>query len=82
MSKLNDHFEAMQEMCCRYLEPNGYYIDREGTIWRGDDVEPSAFISDMIYMLDGPEQREAQEAAAIVDTHPQGGDAERGSVHG
>jgi hypothetical protein len=59
MSKLLEHFKRMQEAATRYLTPDGY-VDREGRIYYIDDQAARAFASDMIYMLDGPEQREAQ----------------------
>lgn len=55
--KLNQHFEKMQAMCVRYLVPEPY-TDLQGVVWSEDAME--GFVSDMIYMLDGPEQRAAQ----------------------
>lgn len=56
--KLQAHFAKMQRMASAYLEP-GPYIDREGREWRDlDDIH--GFVADMIWMLDGPEQRKAQ----------------------
>lgn len=66
--KLLEHFKAMQGMCRAYVEPTGSYTDREGTISKGVG-EHYAFANDMIYMLDGPEQREAQEAAEKIDAY-------------
>lgn len=71
MNKLLEHFKRMQECAARYLEPNDEYIDRRGIrhsdVSSGEDVESKAFACDMIYMLDSPEQREAQrEAEASV----------------
>jgi hypothetical protein len=61
---LNAHFEKMQDMCRRYLEPNGFYVSIDGEKWEGPPADLDAlFIADMIYMLDGPEQREAQAAS-------------------
>lgn len=58
MSDLHAHFQKMQRMATAYLEP-GPYIDRVGREWRGmDDIH--GFVADMIWMPDGPEQREAQ----------------------
>ena len=58
MDRLTSHFSRMQEMASRYLEP-GPYIDRNGVEWEGlDDIH--GFVADMIWMLDGPEQRAAQ----------------------
>jgi len=53
MNRLPKHFERMQEMAARYLEPGGYILGSERS-------QATAFIDDMIYMLDGPEQRKAQ----------------------
>jgi hypothetical protein len=58
-TKLELHFEKMQDMMVRYIEPTGLYTNREGVSVR-EIHSAEAFISDMIYMLDGPEQREAQ----------------------
>jgi hypothetical protein len=62
--KLEDHFKKMQDMATRYLIPEPY-VDREGNssvVAMGSDqaVRDHLFASDMLYMLDGPEQREAQ----------------------
>ncbi len=64
-AKLAAHFENMQDMARRYIEPLTAYVDRDGK--RSDDIEgekqsvrSDLFAGDMIYMLDGPEQREAQ----------------------
>ncbi len=71
MTKLNDHFIAMQGMAARFILPNDQpYVDRDGN---RDDAggkglqQPQRnflFANDMLYMLDGPEQREAQKAQA------------------
>ncbi len=65
MTKLEDHFVRMQEMSTRYLMHLEPYIDREGNsskVALGSDqaVRDRLFTQDMIYMLDGPEQRDAQ----------------------
>lgn len=65
MNKLLEHFKAMQGMASRYLEPAPYM---PSTPRERDDIAAvipedervGAFIADMIYMLDGPEQREAE----------------------
>lgn len=61
MNKLLDHFKRMQAMASRYLEP-GAYTDIDGNEYNYDKRggKSSAFIHDLIYMLDGPEQREAE----------------------
>lgn len=67
-SKLLAHFKAMQERVAYYLEPvkpgDEGYVDIHGKAHghHPGDVD-KAFINDMIYLLDGPEQREAQAAA-------------------
>lgn len=62
-SKLHAHFRAMQNMAAQYLEP-GPYTDRDGKRHVTNQRAQEAFISDMIYMLDGPEQRDAEEQEA------------------
>jgi hypothetical protein len=64
VNKLQTHFKAMQRMATRYLMPEPY-ADRDGQtsfVAAGSDkaVRDSMFANDMIYMLDGPEQREAE----------------------
>lgn len=60
---LNAHFEKMQAMCMRYLMPEPY-TDLQGEVAHQAEFARAhrdcLFIGDMIYMLDGPEQREAQ----------------------
>lgn len=60
MGKLTSHFAKMQEMASRYLEP-APYTDHEGETWNAS-AAGYGFIKDMIWMLDGPEQREAQQS--------------------
>jgi hypothetical protein len=57
--KLLDHFKAMQAMATVFIMPEPY-TDREGKVHTDDDARDSAFAADMIYMLDGPEQRAAE----------------------
>lgn len=59
MNRLPKHFERMQEMAARYLEP-GPYVASDGIPFESEEGQLRAFVSDMIYMLDGPEQRKAQ----------------------
>ncbi|AYJ87628.1 hypothetical protein D3Y57_19015 [Sphingomonas paeninsulae] len=60
------HFAKMQDMARRYLEP-APYVDRVGHVCRnGSDAELHAFLGDVIYMLDGPEQRVAFPNAALA----------------
>lgn len=61
MSKLLEHFKRMQDMAARYLEP-GPYLDRDGKVVpaHDDEARMSLWENDIIHMLDGPEQREAQ----------------------
>jgi len=66
MTKLLEHFKRMQAMCAAYVCPEPYQpqTGMPGT----DDTRSDMFANDMIYMLDGPEQREAQLAASkLVD---------------
>lgn len=65
--KLLNHFKTMQDMASRYMEPTDY-VDREGKTYQDDDPAPrnEAFINDMLYMLDGPEQREAQAEGVVL----------------
>lgn len=69
--KLLEHFRRMQECAERYLIPEPY-VDREGESSRvavGSDspVRDRLFAADIIYLLDGPEQREAQSEAEFLD---------------
>lgn len=61
MIKLLEHFRKMQEAAAAYISP-GSYTDIEGNTHIYDKVGGSsrAFVNDMLYMLDGPEQREAE----------------------
>jgi hypothetical protein len=64
MNKLQAHFKRMQAMATRYLIPETYR-DRDGnesSVAAGSDlpVRNALFVNDMIYMLDGPEQRAAE----------------------
>lgn len=65
MTKLLEHIKAMQAKATQFLTPETY-VDRGGK--KADDdspnyLRPELFINDILYMLDGPEQREAEEAA-------------------
>ena len=53
------HFVAMQGMVQRYL-PREPYFDREGVEGQTNERRDALFIGDVIYALDGPEQRAAQ----------------------
>ena len=59
---LHELVRAMQGQCRQYLEPSGYTsFDRKRIAFAHDrEAKDSLFISDMIYLLDGPEQRAAQ----------------------
>jgi hypothetical protein len=63
MNKLQAHFKKMQSAAARYLAPSTY-VDRDGkSASFEDDPKPDRdelFVNDMIYMLDGPEQRAAE----------------------
>lgn len=63
--KLLDHFKRMQEMATAFIMPESY-TDHEGTVHEADEDRVNAFGGDMIYMLDGPEQRAAQAQAELV----------------
>lgn len=78
------HFEAMQKMALAYLLPEDYR-DREGNVtfqgtehnareWKSAQrgFRAEAFANDMIYMLDGPEQRLVQPVATPAPL-PMGG---------
>jgi hypothetical protein len=58
MSKLREHFNEMQKLAERYLHPGGY-VSRDGRRFVDPDQAARVFASDVIYMLDGPEEREA-----------------------
>lgn len=70
MSKLLEHFKRMQVQVASYLEP-AQYVPFHGGPCKLDmnaAEEKARFIDDMIYMLDWPEQREAQvEAQSMAD---------------
>ena len=63
---LLQHMHKMQDMAGMYLQP-GDYTDIEGKTFMGDKLggKSTAFVNDMIYMLDGPEQREAEAELAF-----------------
>lgn len=67
MTKLLDHFKRMQGMAGTYLEPGGYLEHTPPKLASAgaEDFAAQAtlFASDMLYMLDGPEQRKAQAEA-------------------
>ncbi len=62
--QLDEHFNKMQDMASRYLQHLDPYVDRNGERSGGLSQFPVSrddlFIGDMLYMLDGPEQRTAQ----------------------
>jgi NTP pyrophosphatase (non-canonical NTP hydrolase) len=68
-SKLELLFEKMQERMRAYVEPLQTYTDLDGTIHRYDRVagKSAAFINDIIYLMDGPEQREAQVEPRMIN---------------
>ena len=59
-NKLLQHFKRMQSKASEYIAP-GEYTDLDGQTWNYDKRagKSSAFIHDLIYMLDGPEWRAA-----------------------
>jgi hypothetical protein len=65
MNKLHAHFKRMQAMATAYITPERYTTMVPGAIPTSHDegdveARNELFIVDMIYMLDGPEQREAE----------------------
>lgn len=65
--KLLQLVETMQGKAADYVEP-GFYTDREGNEIRYDKCggKSASFVYDLLYLLDGPEQREAQAEAETV----------------
>ncbi len=93
--ELQQHFERMQDMMRRYIEPCTYVASfpTDGTKHSSEFEEPGphdsstnaeskrrrmdrAFISDMIYMMDGPEQRALGLASPTPDSSAVSGSAE------
>jgi hypothetical protein len=71
--KLLAHFRRMQEMAAQFVTPEPYqgFTPGNAQLIVGDEsVDRGVFISDMIYMLDGPEQRDAQREAEGLRTQP------------
>lgn len=78
LGAMNRHLEAMQNQCAQYLESGGYTaFDRKSIAFENEqEAQTKMFVSDMIYLLDGPEQREAQgKARALLAQH-------KGTDHG
>lgn len=70
LTMANAHIARMQDMMVAYLTP-GPYREQTGdgaSASEGDPAHHFLFACDMIYMLDGPEQRALE--AAIVATQP------------
>lgn len=65
LEALNSHIETMQSQMVQYLEPKGYTsFDRKTIAFEKDKpAQSEMFINDMIWLLDGPEQRKAQKLA-------------------
>lgn len=64
-TKLLQHTEAMQDRMRAYIEPTPEYVSLDGqsskvVMGLEQPVRNNLFAQDMIYLLDGPEQREAQ----------------------
>lgn len=60
-TKLLQHVEAMQDRMRTYIQPGVAYVEVDGKQHDVDSLSSNeGFINDMIYLLDGPEQREAQ----------------------
>jgi len=62
------HFYAMQSQMRQYVQPGGYTaFDRKRIAFENDrEAQDSLFISDMIYLMDGPEQRKVEAAVAAA----------------
>ena len=75
--KLLDHFKAMQGMVSCYLEPGPYEPQTEAGKTLAED-DRDRLIQDLIWMLDGPEQRAAErdDANAVEGFKAQVGDLE------
>jgi NTP pyrophosphatase (non-canonical NTP hydrolase) len=64
------HFDQMKRTAAAYVEPTPYYEDRDGNRSNAADAPGAVglegaqrnwlFANDMVYMLDGPEQRAAE----------------------
>lgn len=61
-TKLLQHFKRMQECAARYIEPKRYY-SRNNVFADSREGDAMLFADDLIYLLDSPEQREAQAEA-------------------
>lgn len=59
MDKLSEHFTRMQAMASQYLEP-APYRNVDGELHTDTMGRNAAFINDILVMLDGQEQRDAQ----------------------
>lgn len=61
LEKLHNHFKAMQAKAAEYLEPD-IYVPRVGAhaVYEHGPQRDRLFADDMLYMLEGPEQREAE----------------------
>lgn len=71
MSKLLNHFLAMQGRAAAFVEPTPAYVDRDGSSSdaAGEGLEAPQrnylFANDMVYDLDGPESRAALDEASF-----------------
>lgn len=71
-----DHIHAMQHQARQYIETSGYTsFDRKRIAFNFDQqAQDSLFVEDMIYLLDGPEQRDVEAkidaALATLPTAP------------
>lgn len=67
MTTLLEHFKAMQARAAAFVESTQTYTALDGRVSPVGSLEKASrcnlFINDMIYMLDGPEQRDAQAEA-------------------
>lgn len=64
MSEVAEHFERMMDRMRNYVQP-GPYTTFDGKIVSLRETQETEFINDMIYLLDGPEQRKASAELAF-----------------
>jgi hypothetical protein len=61
LNKLQAHFKRMQQMATAYLTPEPYQSPIRPQLIVGTEADDKElFVSDMISLLDGPEQRAAE----------------------
>jgi NTP pyrophosphatase (non-canonical NTP hydrolase) len=64
MSEVAEHFERMMDRMRSYIQP-GPYTTQDGRTVSLRETQETEFIQDMIYLLDGPEQRKASAELAF-----------------